>query len=225
MTAIARLWRCTRATMAALAISIATAAAIMAGLLAASLWAPQNQPAIRAHLAAAVADGTINTYAPFGAFSSLRLPYYTLDCLLFGMMLAPSTGTLSDAIGNRRPWTDWPEMDPRVPPFHDCQGLLGALPELGSAGSPRTGFYQYDRYILGMKTLGRVMLSFMGVVTMKRVLLIGVYGLLAVVLGLALRRFTAAGADAAARARAAGFLAIGLCFAVFYALAQSGGML
>src|SRR5262245_15317955 len=209
-----------------LSVSLAAAAAGLAALWAIALWAPQNEQAIRVHLAAAVADGTINTYASYGALSSQRQPYYILDCLIFGMMLAPSSGPIADAISNHNPWPDPADIvDPRVPLHHDCQGMVAALPEAHPPSGMAARFQEYDRYILGMKTLGRVMLSFMTVQTMKRVLLIGVYALLAVLIAAALHRFAAAGADIAARARAAGFVAIGVCLALFYGLEVFGGML
>ena len=110
-------------------VSLATAAAGMAAVMAVSLWAPQNQKAINVHLAAAVVDGTINTHAAYGTFSTQRFPYYVIDCLIFGMMLAPSNGSIAEAVINFKPMPDSPQTDPRVPLHHDCQGMLGALPE------------------------------------------------------------------------------------------------
>ena len=101
-----------------------------------------------------------------------------------------------------------------MPATTDCQGLARAIPELG----PGYGDVQYiasDRYILGVRVVGRALLSLMPFDTMARTL----RGIAFALLGVARR----AGAvevsrRAGHRSRrfAAGYLIIAVCLALLY---------
>src|SRR6185295_19022574 len=95
--------------------------------------------------------------------------------------------------------------DTRAPPFPPCQALLRALPELGGDGAE---FVEYDRYVLGMRVLGRVLLSVTSLKSMRQVLAGTSYALLGLIGLAALWRFAQARGDAQERIRAAGYLAI-----------------
>ena len=116
---------------------------------------------------------------------------YGFDCILFGMMLAPGDGT-SGPMSNRLLAVDPTAHDTRVPPFPYCQALLRALPELGGG---TVSSAQYDRYILGMRVLGRVLLSAASVETTRRILLASTYTLLGLIGLLAAWRFVHARGD------------------------------
>ena len=114
----------------------------------------------------------------------------------------------------RRAITNSHDIDPRVPPYPDCQALLRALPEFGADGS--VWFLQYDRYILGMRTLGRVFLSFVSVETMRWLLFGIAYALIGIIGVVAAYRIGRADGGTMARSRAAGYLAIAVSLAAFY---------
>ena len=141
-------------------ISVAVAACCFAAFVAAALWAPQHQPTIRRHIVAAIEDGTFNTRFSYGPLGSTIWPRHTLDCMLAGMMLAPAVNRLIDAISNRHVAINLSWHDPRVPATSDCQALARALPELG-AGYGDVQYTTSDRYILGVRVFGRVLLSLM----------------------------------------------------------------
>jgi hypothetical protein len=140
---------------------------------------------------------------------------------LFGMMVAPPADALTEAMSNRRPVTDSTVEDPRVP-YSFCQDFLRAFPEFAADGSDRVQFVAYDRYILGMRILGRILLSIMPVQAMRWFLLALLYGLLAAIALIAAWRLLRSPPAIAARARAAAFIAIPACLALFYGLSYYG---
>jgi hypothetical protein len=206
-------WHCKELIGGAI-ISVAVAACFFAAFIAAALWLPQDQPTIRRHIVAAVLDGTFNARPGYGPLGATIFPRHTLDCTLANMMLAPPAGRLADAVSNRHVALNPSWSDPRVPATTDCQGLARAIPELG----PGYGDVQYvasDRYILGVRVAGRVLLSLMPFDTMARTLRGISFALLGVLGALALWKLRAA-PDAAARQFAIGYLIIALCLALLY---------
>lgn len=201
--------------------SVATAVVLFALLLAVAVWAPQNQATIRRHLHDAVASGLIIEKGKLGPFDRLYTYTYLYDCIIFGTMLAPSRGVLTNAMSNRRPVIDSTVEDPRVP-FSFCQEFLRALPEFKADGSERVQFASYDRYILGMRVLGRILLSIMPLNAMHDLLFALLYGLLGGIVVIAAWRLVRAEAGSPERARAAAFIAIAGCFASFYGLSYYG---
>lgn len=195
-------------------ISVAIAACFFAAFVAAALWLPQDQQAIRRHIVAAVLDGTFNARPDYGPLGSTVFPRHTLDCTLANMMLAPPAGRLADAISNRHVALNPAWSDPRVPATSDCQGLARAIPELG-AGYGDVQFQSNDRYILGVRVVGRVMLSLMRFDTMANVLRGIAFALLGVLGAAALWKLRAA-PDGEARLFAAGYAIITLCLALLY---------
>jgi hypothetical protein len=200
-------------------ISVLAAAAFFGLLFAAATWLPQNQQAIRQHLIDVIASGEINARTSLGPMATLPVHRYAFDCLIFGIVLVPTGG----AISNRMLAMDPAAQDPRVPPFPDCQALLRALPELGGGAVPAT--IQYDRYILGARVLGRVLLSAVSVETMRRVLLGSSYGLLGLIGLLAAWRFMHTRGDPDEARRAAVYGAIVACLALFYGAHHFDGLL
>lgn len=205
-----------------LLLSAAVAGAASFISIGLAVWAPQDRKAIQRHLSEAISTGVINETAALGVFDAHPMPIYGSDCMLLSMMVTPPVNAWADAISNRRAVTDAPIVDSRVPPYPACQALLRALPEFKADGNVR--FVQYDNYILGMKTVGGILLSIMPLEAMSRVLLCVVYAVLIVIAGAALFRLSRAH-DAAGRSRAVGFLVISLCLALFYGLPYFGRML
>ncbi|MEJ0073993.1 MAG: hypothetical protein WDO17_00860 [Alphaproteobacteria bacterium] len=206
-------WHCKELIRGAV-VSVAAAACFFAAFVAAALWLPQDQQAIRRHIVAAVLDGTFNGRPSYGPFGSTVFARHTLDCTLAGMMLAPPAGRLAEAIGNRHVAFKQSWSDPRVPATTDCQGLARAIPELGT-GYGDVRYQSSDRYILGVRVVGRVLLSLMSFDAMARTLRGIAFVLLGGVGGLALWRLRTA-PDAAARRFAAGYLVIVACLALLY---------
>ncbi|MGB9364864.1 MAG: hypothetical protein WCE79_02505 [Xanthobacteraceae bacterium] len=205
-------WHCKDLIHGAL-ISAAAAACFFAAFIAAALWLPQDQSTIRRHVVAAVADGVFNARPSYGPLGSTIFPRHTLDCTLANMMLAPPASRL-DAISSRHVAFNPSWSDPRVPPTTDCQGLARALPEL----DPGYGDVQYlatDRYILGVRVVGRVLLSLMPFDTMARTLRGIAFALLGVLGALALWKLRAA-PDAGSRQSATGYLIIAAGLALLY---------
>jgi len=159
-------------------VSVATAAAFFSVFLAAAFWAPQDQQTIRQHLIESVKSGELNQQTNLGPFGTFSIYPNIFNCLLFNMMLAPASGPLIDAVSNRMAAHDGAGNDARVPPVPDCQALVRALPELGGAGA---NFAEYDRYILGMRVLGRVLLSITSVRALRHILLGAAYALLGLI--------------------------------------------
>jgi hypothetical protein len=194
-------------------ISVATATVFFAVLIVLALFAPQDQPTIRRHLVDAIVGGEMVAQSDLGPRG--RSPVYrnVFDCMLLGMMLAPAENGSAAAMSNRRLAAAAPSaQDVRVPPFPDCQALAQAFPELGGSG---VQFIQYDRYVLGMRVAGRILLSAMSVETMRRVLPATAYALLAIIALAALTLLWRANGDTE-RTRGAGYLAIAACLALFY---------
>ena len=215
-------WHC-KALIGGAIISVAVAACFFAAFIAAALWLPQDQPTIRRHIVAAVLDGTFNARPSYGPLGATIFPRHTLDCTLANMMLAPPAGRLADAISNRHVAFNPSWSDPRVPATTDCQGLARALPELG----PGYGDVQYiatDRYILGVRVVGRVLLSLMPFDAMAQTLRGIAFALLGALGALALFKLRAA-PDTASRRFAAGYLVIALCLALLYGVHYFDAML
>ena len=206
-------WHC-KALIGGAIISVAVAACFFAAFIAAALWLPQDQPTIRRHIVAAVLDGTFNARPSYGPLGATIFARHTLDCTLANMMLAPPAGRLADAISNRHVAFNPSWSDQRVPATTDCQGLARALPELG----PGYGDVQYiatDRYILGARVVGRVLLSLMPFDAMAQTLRGIAFALLGALGALALFKLRAA-PDTGSRGFAAGYLVIALCLALLY---------
>lgn len=201
-------------------IAAAVALAFFAILVTAAIWLPQDQQAIRRHLVDLVTSGEMNAQAHLGPNPNSLIYRHIFDCALFGMMLAPGTGADAMRIKLAKSEPSYKD-DPRAPPYADCQTILRAMPELGGSG---VEFQQYDRYILGMRLLGRVMLSAMPVQTMRRVLLVVSYGLLGVI-GITAGCILWRARSPADMQRAAGCLAIALCFALFHSAHYFDAML
>ena len=183
-------WHC-KALIGGAIISVAVAACFFAAFIAAALWLPQDQPTIRRHIVAAVLDGAFNARPSYGPLGATIFPRHTLDCTLANMMLAPSAGRLADAISNRHVAFNPSWSDPRIPLTTDCQGLARALPELG----PGYGDVQYiatDRYILGVRVVGRTLLSLMPFDAMAQTLRGIAFALLGALGALALFKLRAA---------------------------------
>jgi hypothetical protein len=192
-------------------IGIASAALFFAIFVAAAIWAPQDQQAIRATIVDAIASGEINRQTTLGPLASFPVYRSVYDCLLFIMATAPERAGALAAAGNRTTSSQG-STDARVPPFPDCQTLLRTLPEFGGSSSP---YFAYDRYVLGMRVVGRVMLSAMKLETMQRTLMGTAYallGLIAVTALWCLRRAR----DPVERERALGYAGLAAALALFY---------
>ena len=194
-------------------ISVALASVFFALFAAAAIWSPQDQQAIRRHLVEAIMNGEFSAQTSIGPTQTFPMYRSGNDCFLLGMMLAPAGSRPAEALSNRVVGTDGSAADARAPPYPPCQAILGALPELGGRGAE---FIEYDRYILGMRVLGRVLLSVTSLKSMRQILAGISYALLSLIALAALGRFVAAGGDAEKRARAASYLAIAACLALFY---------
>src|SRR5947209_3062507 len=194
--------------------SVLVAISVFSAFVAAALWLPQDQQAIRSHIVAAIQDGTFNAQFGYGPFGSLVWPRHTMDCALASMMIAPPASLLIEAVSNRMPAVDPSWRDPRVPDTLDCQALVRAVSELG-AGYGDVQFRPVDRYIMGVRVFARVLLSTSSWERAARVMrgisfaLLGVIGLVAL---LKLRHAT----DSSARLFPAAYLAITVCLALLY---------
>jgi hypothetical protein len=215
-------WHCKDLFRGAI-ISVATAACFFAAFIAAALWLPQDQSAIRLHIVVAVLDGTFTARPNYGPLGATVFPRHTLDCTLANMMLAPPTGRLADAISNRHVALNRSWSDARVPATTDCQGLARAIPELG-AGYGDVQYIASDRYILGVRVVGRVLLSLMSFDAMANLLRGISFALLGGLGALALLRLRAA-PGAASRRFATGYLIITLCLALLYGVHYFDAML
>jgi len=192
-------------------VSVATALGFFALFVAAAIWAPQDQRAIHGAVVEAIASGEINRETSLGPLAGFPVYRSMYDCLLLIMMTAPPPASALGAVGNRVAQSEGP-TDARVPPYPDCQTLLRTLPEFGGGGLP---FHAYDRYLLGMRVLGRVMLSAMTLETMRRVLLGAAYTLLGLIGVMALWRLRRA-RDPVEREQALGYAGIAGVLALFY---------
>ena len=203
-----------RALIKSGATSVLVAICFFAAFVAAALWLPQDQQAIRGHIVSAVQDGSFNAQFRYGPFGTLVWPRHTMDCALASMMIAPPATPLIEAVSNRMPAVDPSWRDPRVPETLDCQALVRALPELG-AGYGDVQFRTVDRYIMGVRVFARLLLSAMPWERAARVMrgisfaLLGVIGLVALV---KLRRAS----DSSARLLPVAYLAITACLALLY---------
>jgi hypothetical protein len=195
-------------------ISVAIAAAFFVVFAAAAIWAPQDQQTIRQNLVEAITSGEFSTQTSIGPNQTFPMYRSGNDCFLLGMMLAPAGSRPAEALSNRVVAAASPSApDARAPPFPPCQAILRALPELGGAGAE---FVEYDRYVLGMRVLGRVLLSVTSLKSMRQILAGTSYALLRLIGLAALWRLGRARGDTETRARAAGYLAIAVTLALFY---------
>jgi hypothetical protein len=201
-------------------IAVTVAVLLFATLVAAAIWLPQDQQAIRRHLVDLVASGEIKAQTHLGPNPNSLVYRHIFDCALFGMMLAPGTG--AEAMRNNLA-TAAPSAtdDPRAPPYPDCQIFLRAMPEVGGTG---VAFRQYDRYILGMRVLGRALLSALPAQALPHILLGVSYGLLGLI-GITAGWMLLRSRNPSDVQRAAGCLAIAVCFALFYSAHYFDAML
>jgi hypothetical protein len=205
-------------------ISVALAAAFFALFAIAAIWAPQDQGMIRRHLIEAIKNGEFSAQTVIGPTQTFPMYRSGNDCFLLGMMLAPTADRPAAALSNQvlAASGNPSAVDERAPPYPPCQAILRALPEVGGSGGE---FVEYDRYVLGMRVLGRVLLSSTSLNSMRQILAGTSYALLGLIALAALWRVIKAGGDAETRARAAGHLAIALTFALFYGVNYFDGML
>src|SRR2546423_224632 len=101
--------------------SAIAAACFFAAFVAAALWIPQDQQAIRRHVVAAIVDGTFNARFGYGPFGGPVWPRHTLDCVAASMMVAPPADPLVEATSNRMPIVNPSWHDARVSETLDCQ--------------------------------------------------------------------------------------------------------
>ena len=195
-------------------ISVAAAACFFAAFVAAALWVPQDQQAIRRHIVEAITSGLFNARIGYGPLGNIVWPRHTLDCLPANMMLAPPAGRLIDAISNRSVALNPSWRDARVPAPFDCQALVRAIPELG-AGYGDVQFVPSDRYIFGNRVFGRAMLSVMPFDVMAGMMRSVAFALLGAIGAVALWRLRSA-PDPASRLLPAGYVVIAGCLALLY---------
>ena len=195
-------------------ISLAVAAGFFIAFVAAALWVPQDQQAIRRHILEAINHGTFNARISYGPAGSIEWPRHTLDCLPVNMMLAPPANRLVDAVSNRSVALNPSWRDARVPEPFDCQALVRAFPELG-AGYGDVHFVPSDRYIFGNRVFGRAMLSVMPFGAMASVMQAVAFALLGAIGAVALWRLRNA-PDPASRLLPAGYVVIAGCLALLY---------
>ncbi len=198
----------------AVVLSVLVAACFFAAFVAAALWLPRDQDAIRRHVVAAIVDGTFNARFTYGPFGGLVWPRHTMDCALASMMIAPPAGRLVDAVSNRMPAVDHSWHDTRVPETLDCQALARAIPELG-AGYGDVQYRPVDRYIMGVRVVARALLSAMPLELAARVLRGAAFALLGALGLLALWKWRNP-APAASRLVPAAYLVITGCLALLY---------
>jgi hypothetical protein len=205
-------------------MSVAVAACFFAAFVAAALWVPQDQQAIRRHVVAAVGDGTFNVRLPYGPFGRVVWPRHTLDCALAGMMLAPPGGRLIDALSNQFivPNVAW--QDPRVPETVDCQAMLRAIPELGDGYGDITR-QATDRYILGVRVIGKILLGLMPFDAMAQLLRAIAFALLAVLALLSFAKLRATMRAGEPLLRPAGYLVIAALLSCLYGVHYFDAML
>src|ERR1043166_6818651 len=201
-----------RTLIPAALVSVAIAAAFFALFAAAAILAPQDQQAIRQTLIEAITSGEFSAQTSIGPNQTFPMYRSANDCFLLGMMLAPAGNRSAEALSNRVVAAASPSApDARAPPFPPCQALLRALPELGGGGA---AFVEYDRYILGMRVLGRVLLSVTSLASMRHILAGTSYALLGLIGLAAFWRFASAPGAAETRVRAAGALALASFYGV-----------
>src|SRR2546423_1391828 len=203
-------------------ISLGAAACFFAAFVAAALWIPQDQQAIRSHVVGAIIDGTFNARFSYGPFGGLVWPRHTLDCVPGSMMLAPPAGRLVAAISNRTPVIDPSWHDPRVAETADCQALARAIPELGT-GYGDVRFAPLDRYIMGVRVFARVLLSLMPLDIAARVMRAVAFALLGMIGLVALCKLRIA--SGAARLLPTGYLVITGCLTLLYGVHYFDAML
>ncbi len=206
--------RVARDLIGAAFISGAVAVCFFAAFVTAALWLPQDQQTIRRHIVEAITSGTLNERVSYGPFWGIPLPRHALDCLPVNMMLAPPAGQLIDAVSNRSVALNPSWLDMRVPEAYDCQALVRALSELGS-GYGDVQFVPADRYIMGIRVLGRAMLSMMPFDQAARVMRAVAFVLLGAIGGLALWKLRGVKSKSETRL-AAGYLVIAGCLSVLY---------
>jgi hypothetical protein len=148
------------------------------------------------------------------------------DCLTLSMLIAPRETRLKAAISPRVPAGQvhiGDEDRADFPPHPFCDALavmLHDLNERAASDSPLTDMVYYHRYIHGSVTVAALLLSVFSFKNATTLLLTACYALLAwLIIAAALRLRSKLLSE---RRRAAGFLFIGLSFALFYALPLFG---
>ena len=195
-------------------ITVAVAACFFAAFVAAALWLPQDQQAIRRHIVAAIVDGTFNAHFRYGPFGDTPWPRHTQDCALASMMIAPPADRLSEAVSNRLPLINEAWHDARVPETLDCQAMVRAIPELGP-GYGDVEFTTVNRYIMGVRIPARVLLSAMPFDEAGRAMRRGAFVLLGALGLLALWKLRRA-SDRGSRIFASGYFVIAACLSLLY---------
>jgi hypothetical protein len=203
----------TKSLLGAAASGVVMAGAFFLLFATAAIFAPQDQQAIRQHLIEAITSGEFSAQTVLGPTQTFPMYRSGNDCFILSMMLAPAGTRPAEALSNRVVAANPSAPDARAPPFPPCQALLRALPELGGSGAE---FVDYDRYVLGMRVLGRVLLSVTSLKSMRQILAGVSYALLALIAIAALWRLVSARNDVTERIRAAGYLAIAVTLALFY---------
>jgi hypothetical protein len=189
------------------ALVVVTSAAIFLVLIVVALWAPRNRANIERHLTEAAQSGELARTVRFGPFSEAIGHVHTYSCPQANMMLAPPLeDRLADAMSNRAADQLPDAKDPHAPNTPDCQALLRAPPAFGG----ETHWNTYDRYINGMRIVGRIMLSWMPLGTMSTALLVTSYALIALIAALAVFCYQRGRLDGSALA---GYLTIAFCLA------------
>src|SRR4051794_15327960 len=197
------------------AISTIAAACFFAAFVAAAMWIPQDQQAIRRHVVAAIVDGTFNARFRYGPFGSLVWPRHTLDCVAASMMVAPPADRLVQAISNRMPIINPSWHDARVAETLDCQAMARALPELG-AGYGDVQFEPHDRYIFGIRVFARALLSVMPLDVAAEVMRGVAFVLLGVIALLALWKLRPAQSNGTSALLPVGYLVLAGGLALLY---------
>lgn len=205
--------------------AIIAATLSLACLYTLALYGGIESSQVRIHLLESIKDNTLNEAASFGLLGSRSKPLYRLDCLIFSMMVAPTSEPMLDVLRNRRAQLLSGTYNAQVPDYPDCQALLRAFPEVNTNADDRIVFEPYTRYILGMRILGELALSSMTLRALSQLLLIMNYGMLLAIASVALIRFHNAPSASTARLNQLGFLTITFCFALFYGLSHFGRML
>jgi len=207
-------WRCKELIRGAV-ICVITAGCFFATFIAVALLVPQDQQRIRRHIMLAIEQGAFSTQRWYGPFGTIIWPRHTLDCVLAGMMLAPSGGRMIDALSNRYILPNLSWRDTRVAATLDCQSMVRAIPELGD-GYGAVQFERTDRYILGVRVLGKILLGLMPFDAMVQLIRAIAFALLAVLGLLSFARLRNARRGGEPVFRATAYLIITACLTLLY---------
>jgi hypothetical protein len=207
-------WRCKELIRGAV-ICVITAACFFAAFVVLALFVPQDQQAIRRHIVSAIEEGTFKQQHWYGPFGAIIWPRHTLDCVLAGMMLAPPAGRMTDALSNQHILPNLAWRDTRVAETLDCQSMVRAVSELGE-GYGAVQFERTDRYILGVRVLGKVLLGLMPFDAMAQFIRAIAFALLAVLGLLSFARLRSAIRGGEPVLRPAAYLIITACLTLLY---------